>query len=112
MGKEFKTSTSTVLRPLPPLLDYMSHRRQLAKSVLSNANIYQYNWFHCDDFCDFPVDFTNNSNSELIAGIPMNNTQLTWTFVGYAMVNMVLMHYTWCVFSKKLTISPGILMVQ
>lgn len=30
----------------PPLLDYMSHRRQIRGSVLSTANIYQYNWFH------------------------------------------------------------------
>ena len=32
-----------------PFLDYMSHRSQIRGSVLSNLNVFQYNWFHCDD---------------------------------------------------------------
>jgi len=96
----------------PPLLDYMSHRRQIHGSVLQNANIYQYNWFHCDDFCDFDIDYTNHADSELIAGIPMTVAPLTWSFVGVTMVNLVYYHYTWCVFVKKLTMTPSTITVQ
>ena len=96
----------------PPLLDYMSHRRQIHGSVLQNANIYQYNWFHCDDFCDFDIDYTNQAKSELIAGIPMTVAPLTWGFVGVTMVNLVYYHYTWCVFVKKLTMTPSTITVQ
>jgi hypothetical protein len=35
-----------------PFLDYMHHRRMLRGSIVSNLNVYQYNWFHCDDFSD------------------------------------------------------------
>ena len=90
----------------------MSHRRQIHGSVLQNANVYQYNWFHCDDFCDLPIDYTNEANSDLIAGIPMTVAPLTWGFVGVTMVNLVYYHYTWCVFVKKLTMTPSTITVQ
>lgn len=96
----------------PPLLDYMSHRRQLRGTVLQNSNIYQYNWFHCDDFCDFDIDYTQNAESELLAGIPMTTAPLTWSFIGVTMADRVYFHYTWCVFLKKLTMTPGTVTVQ
>ena len=94
-------------------LDYMSHRRQLRGSIIRNANIYQYNWFHCDDFSDFGAKYDQDNNGELIAGIPMSVSPLTWSFVGVsfrAALN-AFQHYTWFVFVKKLTMAPGVVEV-
>lgn len=97
-----------------PLLDYMSHKRMLRGSIMSNSNIYQYNWFHCDDFSDFGPRYDQDNKGELISGIPMSVAPLTWSFVGVSMrsTNNHFQHYTWCVFVKKLTMSPGVVLVQ
>ncbi len=102
-----------------PFLDYMSHRRQLRGSVLSNLNVYQYNWFHCDDWTDFGPRYDQDNKGELISGIPMSVAPLTWSFVGVRMRPNVaasdndrFQHYTWFVFVKKLTMSLGIVTVQ
>src|SRR5690606_19998306 len=60
-----------------PFLDYMQHRRQLRGSNMQNANIYQYNWFHCDDFTELDNNYVFDNNSSLIAGIPMSVAPLT-----------------------------------
>ena len=94
-------------------LDYMSHRRQLRGSIIRNANIYQYNWFHCDDFSDFGAKYDQDNRGELIAGIPMSVSPLTWSFVGVsfrALLN-AFQHYTWFVFVKKLAMAPGVVEV-
>src|SRR3954452_11285732 len=49
-----------------PFFDYMSHRRQLRGSILSNLNVYQYNWFHCDDWCDFGPKYDQDNKGELM----------------------------------------------
>lgn len=61
----------------------MSHKRQLRGSILSNSNIYQYNWVHCDDFSDFGARYDQDNKGELISGIPITVAPLTWSFVGY-----------------------------
>ncbi|HRP37329.1 MAG TPA: hypothetical protein PLS50_05985, partial [Candidatus Dojkabacteria bacterium] len=75
---------------------------------------YQYNWFHCDDFTDFGAKYDQNSKSVLISGIPMSVAPLTWSFVGLTMRpgNNSFQHYTWCVFTKKLTMTVGTVLVQ
>jgi hypothetical protein len=94
----------------------MSHKNQIRGSVLENYNVFQYNWHHCDDFSNFgPVYEQNNNNAnELIAGMPLGNIPLTWTFVGNSMntkddvgtvTNLQYQHYTWLVYTKKLTFS-------
>ena len=92
-----------------PLLDYMSHRRQIRGSILANGNVFQYNWFHCDDFCDFGPAYDQENK-----GIPMSIAPLTWSFVGVNMraAQNAFQHYTWFVFVKKLTMSPGMVLVQ
>lgn len=102
------TTTST------PLLDYMSHKRQLRGSILSNSNIYQYNWFHCDDWCDFGPRYDQDNKGELISGIPMSVAPLTWSFIGVTMrpSQNAFQHYSWFVFVKKLSMSPGTVIVQ
>lgn len=102
-----------------PFTDYMQHKRQLRGSILSNLNVYQYNWFHCDDFSDFGPRYDQDNKGELISGIPMSVAPLTWSFVGLVMrplvansTNNTFQHYTWFVFVKKLSMSPGQVIVQ
>jgi len=95
-----------------PFFDYMQHRRQLRGSILSNLNVYQYNWFHCDDWCDFGPQYDQDNKGELISGIPMSVSPLTWSFVGVQMRNNAFQHYTWFVFVKKLTMAQGTVLVQ
>lgn len=97
-----------------PFLDYMQHKRQLRGSILSNLNIYQYNWFHCDDWSDFGPRYDQDNKGELISGIPMSVAPLTWSFIGVSMRAALntFQHYTWFVFIKKLSMSPGQVLVQ
>ena len=105
-----------------PLTDYMAHRKQLRGSIISNSNIYQHNWFHCDDWSDFGPKYDQNNKGELIAGIPMTVSPLTWSFNGTQMrsgtnvinglVNNNFNHYSWFVFVKKLSMSPGTVTMQ
>ncbi len=97
-----------------PFLDYMQHRRQLRGSILSNRDVFQYNWLHCSDYCDFGPRYDQDNKGELISGIPMSVAPLTWSFVGTIMraANNAFFHYTWFVFVKKLTMSPGQVIVQ
>ncbi len=95
-----------------PYTDYMSHRKQLRGSIIRNVNIYQYNWFHCDDWSDFGPRYDQQNVGELISGIPMSVSPLTWSFIGVVLRNSTFNHYTWFVFVKKLTMSPGTVTVQ
>jgi len=99
-----------------PFLDYMSHRRMLRGSVIQNANIYQYNWFHCDDWTGFGSDYDQNNNGQLVSGVPLGTAPLTWSFVGITMnataTQNFFYHYTWFIFIKKLTMSPGTVTVN
>ncbi len=94
--------------------DYMYHRSRLRKSILSNINIYQYNWFHSDDWSGFGPEYDQDGRGDLISGIPMSVQPLTWAFVGTNMraLNNNFMHYTWFVFTKKLTATVGTVIVQ
>ena len=93
--------------PTGLFLDYMQHKKQLRGSILSNLNVYQYNWFHCDDFSDFGSRYDQDNKGELISGIPMSVAPLTWGFTGLTMRSIALQHYTWAVFVKKLTMTAG-----
>ncbi len=97
-----------------PYSDYMSHRRQLRGSILMNHDIYQYNWFHCDDWTGFNSRQDQDNTGELISGIPMSVAPLTWSFVGTVMRPLLntFQHYSWFVFIKKLTMAPGQVMVE
>ena len=98
-----------------PFLDYMQHKRQIRRSMLSNANIFAYNWHHCDDWTDYGYMRDQDSdNFDLVSGIPMNTAPLTWSFNGLTIrpLNNSFQHYTWFVFIKKLTIGPGTVLVE
>ncbi len=103
------TTTSAVF------LDYLLQKRALRGSVLQNYNIYGYNWFWCDDFCSFGPEYDQNSNNELIGGLPIGPTQAVWTFYGLNMAaspNNSYQHYTYITYTKELMISPTIVEVK
>ena len=92
-----------------PFLDYMQQRRFLRRSILGNLNVFQYNWHHVDDFCNFDNDYDmNNNNFDLIAGKPMNG-MLTWSFNANNVrnTNNSFQHYTWFIFTRQLMINRG-----
>jgi len=86
--------------------DYMQQKRMLKGSVLTSRNIYQYNWFHCDDFTEMPAVANQSDMNNVISGIPLGPMPIQWTFVGVSMANATFQHYTYAVFSKKLMVSP------
>lgn len=90
--------------------DYMSHRRMLRGSILANLNIFQYNWFHCDDFSKYESDHDNNSS--LVSGLSLSSAPITWAFVGSTTRAVALQHYTWFIFTKKLMVSTGQILVE
>ena len=89
-----------------PYLDYMQNREYFRKSVLSNLNVYHYNWHHVDDFCRFGADYDQNSKGELVSGIELGGKDIMWGFYGQTMKNTAFQHYTWAVFSRKMIIDP------
>ena len=93
-------------------LDYMQHKRQIKGSILSNLSVYHYNWFHCDDYCEFDPKYDENNDGTLISGIPMLTAPITWGFSGLSLRNGAYQHYTWAVFVKRLVCSPGIVLVE
>ncbi len=97
-----------------PFTDYMYNRSGIRGSILSNINVYQYNWHHCDDWTGYGAKYDQSSSSNLVSGIPMGVQPLTWSFVGVSMrlLNNSFQHYTWFVFTKKLLISTSAVLVQ
>jgi hypothetical protein len=96
-------------------LDYLQHKRQMRGSVLSTLNVFQYNWYHCDDYTSFGAEYDQKNEGTLYGGIPMSIASLTWGFVGQKMRdtdNNAFQHYTWAVFLKTLTVKAGVVLVE
>lgn len=106
------TLDCTVIDSATPRLDYMQQKKSLKSSVLQNANVFQYNWSHCDDWTGFSPEYVQDDQSELISGVAMSGVPITWTFVGNQMVNYTYYHYTYAVFTKRLSISNGQVIVD
>jgi hypothetical protein len=92
--------------------DYMIQRRNLKGSVMQNMNVFQYSWFHEDDFSGVGPQYTQSNNNELVSGIPLSGTPVTWQFFGVTMTNAAYNHYTYITFTKELSISPMIVEVS
>jgi len=97
-----------------PYTDYMQEKSLLRGSVLANRNVFQYNWFHCDDFSQFGAKYDQDNKGELLSGIPMSVSPLTWGFTGLQMntTGPAYQHYTWAVFLKRLTMTAGTVTVN
>jgi len=97
--------------------DYMLNKRYLRGSAIQTSNIYQYNWFHCDDFTELPAPGDTQlpvKNTTLRAGIEMDpkvdvymGGVCTWegTMTCSDDPNLQkLFHYIWVVGQKVLTL--------
>ena len=91
-----------------PFSDYMYQKAALKGSVLANINVFQYNWFWCSDYQQLGAHADQDNNMELISGVPLGDSPLTWTFYGSSVISATYQHYTYAVFTKTMMIGPGV----
>ncbi len=84
--------------------DYMNQRNLIKGSVIDSRDIFQYNWCHIDDFSGFTPEYIQEGNGQLMSGVPLGNVPITWTFVGTSMTSAAYIHYSFGVFTKRLTV--------
>jgi len=98
--------------------DYYLHKNILRKSVLTNANIYQYNWFHCDDFTGGLKndEFVDVPQENVVCGLPLVGHKYLWSIAcNNPNVNNLpatYVHYTYIITQRELTMSNGLLIVR
>ena len=97
----------------------MSMRRKLKGSIISTLNIYQYNWFWEDSWSGTDGQYDFDGNSDLITGMPLGPSPVTWSFVGATFRDAVanaqtntFQHYFWMTFLKQLTITANQILVE
>lgn len=101
--QDFNISTATA-----DLDDWKLHQDKLKKSVIMTSNIYQYNWFHCDDFTGCQPLCESNDNDE--QGLDLS-LQRVWDLTG-SVVNNPCIQYTWAVVSKQVSVTPDGIILQ
>lgn len=88
--------------------DWKLHKEYLIGSVIQMPDIYEYNWFHCDNFTGIPaIESKKLQNNE--AGLDLSIDQL-WEFFGSNMGSSVtpggtFNHNTFAILQKVLTIT-------
>lgn len=85
--------------------DYMYHKKQLEGSCILNQQMYQLNWFNCDDMLGSESVADGKLSPNLIGGLDLTIDR-KWDFVGQSMINANYNHYTFVVLTRKLVISP------
>src|SRR5689334_11081362 len=80
--------------------DYNLQREYLKDKVLQNANIYQYNWYHMDNFNGVSFE-----NSNLESGLDLSIEQ-KWD-IYCTTTNAQYNHYDFVVTQKMLTVSSA-----
>ncbi len=84
--------------------DYLIVKDKIQGSVIQNANIYRYNWFHIDNWSDIDLkDSQGAFNKD--AGIGLNLEQ-KWDIYADALAQ--LNHYSFAVCQKVLTITSAV----
>lgn len=84
--------------------DYMYNKKFLQESLLQSRNVYQYNWFHLDDFSG------DSKNATELAGIPLGDREIRHDFVG--LTSTAGNAYTFAVCDKELVITAQGVSVQ
>lgn len=84
--------------------DYLNQKNLLKGSVIADRDQMQYNWCHIDDWSGFTPEYIQEGNNEQISGVPLGNVPITWTFVGTSMTSAAYTHYSYGIFTKRLTI--------
>jgi hypothetical protein len=86
--------------------DYAYHKSMLRGTVLQTRNMYQYNWFHCDDFSGLTVDSKKSlpvPAENAISGLDVGGGRI-WTFDATT-AGAQYAHYTFIVGYKTLVIT-------
>lgn len=84
--------------------DYSLVKDKIEGSVLQEADIYQYNWFHLEDFTGiYEIDPEDKNN--IIVGLPLE-TEQKWDFYSRT-ANAQYNHYTYAIVERNLSISPA-----
>ena len=91
-----------------PYEDYALMKPMLKETALPSRSIYQYDWFHCDDFSGLTVadeKYLPVSKDNLISGIPLS-VERAWVFAATT-ANAAFNHYTFIVTYRTLVITAG-----
>lgn len=87
--------------------DWSMMKDQIKGSVIQNHNMYGYNWFWLDNFCNTKVLYEDEN---LDCGLPLDVEQ-KWD-IYYTLVSAAYNHYTFAITQKMLTInSQGITII-
>lgn len=91
------------------LEDHMLLKHKFRGSVVLNSNVYQYNWFWCDDFSNDPaplhaVSMTNKDN--LMRGLDLSSEQ-KWDIYISLPTSAQLNHYTFSITQKMLVVNSA-----
>lgn len=81
--------------------DYLIHQDKLKGSAILNSDVYQYNWFHCDDWSGTKPLYVKEQNK--VAGLDLS-VERRWEFVG-TVVNAFYQHHSVAVVQKMLKIT-------
>src|SRR6185437_5016346 len=99
--------------------DWKAHQRLCKDTAIQSRDIYQYNWFHCDDFSDLSesrVQELKVPKENLVSGIPIqgaHGTERVWTISsGSGLSNAEQWnYYSFIVTYKTMTITPSAIIV-
>ena len=96
--------------------DWKMHERFCKGTAIQNRDIYQYNWFHCEDFSDMTLKTMSAfdvPSDNIISGRPIveanGSSERIWTVYGTGAA--ALTHYTFIVTWRTLIVSPTSVMV-
>ena len=92
--------------------DWRLHQRLCKGTAIQNRDIYQYNWFHCEDFSELSTtrerELLPINRDNLVSGLPIvgpHGSERIWTLSGTT-TNATYFHYTFIVAYKTLIVSP------
>ena len=88
--------------------DYSVHRPILQKSCLQTRNMYQFHWFHMQDYSGLNITSKEGltvPSENLVSGMPVEGGK-TWVFSGTATTAAAYNHYTFVICYQYLVIKP------
>ncbi len=87
-------------------MDWALHPRMITDTALLSSYVYQYHWFHCDDFADIntPQSDMPVPKENLVAGITLDVERL-WSFSATTAAATAFQHFTIIITYKTLRIT-------
>jgi hypothetical protein len=91
-----------------PYDDYALMKPMVKETAIASRNIFQYNWFHCDDFSGLTVADEKHlsvSKDNLLSGLPLS-VERTWVFAATT-ANSAFNHYTFIITYRTVLITAS-----